>query len=75
MTAIHKLQDTFLFKTSLSLPLFMFGDSVKTNPPHKVARSKKIKRPNLAISSFKKGQIIKNEKKAKWRPNFLQKFV
>jgi len=32
---------------------------------------KKIKRPNLAISSFKKGQILKNEK----RPNFLQKFV
>jgi len=31
----------------------------------KVARSKKIKRPNLAISSFKKGQILKNEK----RPN------
>jgi hypothetical protein len=26
---------------------------------------KKIKRPNLAISSFKKGQILKNEK----RPN------
>jgi len=26
---------------------------------------KKIKRPNLAISSFKKGQIMKNEK----RPN------
>jgi len=30
---------------------------------------KKFKRPNLAISSFKKGQILKNEK----RPNFLQK--
>jgi len=28
----------------------------------------KIKRPNLAISSFKKGQILKNEK----RPNFPQ---
>jgi len=26
---------------------------------------KKFKRPNLAISSFKKGQILKNEKKAK----------
>jgi len=26
---------------------------------------KKLKRPNLAISSFKKGQILKNEK----RPN------
>jgi len=25
---------------------------------------KKLKRPNLAISSFKKGQILKNEKKA-----------
>ncbi len=25
----------------------------------------KWKRPNLAISSFKKGQILKNEKKAK----------
>jgi hypothetical protein len=32
---------------------------------------KKLKRPNLAISSFKKGQILKNEK----RPKFLQKFV
>jgi hypothetical protein len=38
---------------------------------YRVARFKKIKRPNLAISSFKKGQILKNEK----RPNFLQKFV
>jgi hypothetical protein len=28
----------------------------------KVARSKKIKSPNLAISSFKKGQILENEK-------------
>jgi len=26
---------------------------------------KKLKRLNLAISSFKKGQILKNEKKAK----------
>ncbi len=25
----------------------------------------KFKRPNLAISSFRKGQILKNEKKAK----------
>jgi len=32
---------------------------------------KKLKRPNLAISSFKKGQILKNEK----RPNFPQKIV
>ncbi len=31
----------------------------------RVARSKKFKRPNLAISSFKKSQIFKNEK----RPN------
>jgi len=31
----------------------------------RVASFKKIKRPNLAISSFKKGQILKNEK----RPN------
>jgi len=31
----------------------------------RVARSKKLNRPNLAISSFKKGQILKNEKKAK----------
>jgi len=31
----------------------------------RVARLKKLKRPNLAISSFKKGQILKNEKKAK----------
>jgi len=31
----------------------------------RVARSKKLKRPNLAISSFKKGKILKNEK----RPN------
>jgi len=30
---------------------------------------KKLKRPNLALSRFKKGQILKNEK----RPNFLQK--
>jgi len=29
---------------------------------------KKIKSPNFSISSFKKGQILKNEK----RPNFLQ---
>jgi len=36
---------------------------------------KKLKRPNLAISSFKKGQILKNEKKAKYRPNFSQLFV
>jgi len=33
---------------------------------------KKLKRPNLAISSFKKGQILKNEKRPKKRPNFLQ---
>jgi hypothetical protein len=26
---------------------------------------KKLKRPNLAISSFKKGQILKNEKRPK----------
>jgi len=36
---------------------------------------KELKRPNLAISSFKKGQILKNEK----RPNkvriSLKKFV
>jgi hypothetical protein len=32
---------------------------------------KKLNRPNLAISSFKKGQIPKYEK----RPNFLQKIV
>jgi len=32
---------------------------------------KKLKRPNLAISSFKKGKILKNTK----RPNFFQKFV
>jgi len=31
---------------------------------------KKLKRPNLAISSFKKGQILKNEK----RQNLPQKF-
>jgi len=30
-----------------------------------LTRLKKIKRPNLAISSFKKGQNLKNEKKAK----------
>jgi len=34
---------------------------------------KKIKRPNLAISSFKKGQIPKNDKKAKFPSNFLLK--
>jgi len=28
----------------------------------RVGRSKKNKRPNLAISSFKQGQIFKNEK-------------
>jgi len=32
---------------------------------------KKLIRPNLAISSFKKGQILKNEE----MPNFAQKFV
>jgi hypothetical protein len=32
---------------------------------------KKLKRPNLAISSFKKGQILKNEK----RPNKGQIFL
>jgi hypothetical protein len=37
----------------------------------RVARSRKIKRPNLAISSFKKGQILKLEK----RPNFQRKFT
>jgi len=36
-----------------------------------VARLEKVKRPNLAISSFKKRQIYKNEIKT----NFLQKFV
>jgi len=41
-------------------------------PVGQLARFKKIKRPNLAIvSSFKKGQIFKNEK----RPNLPQKFV
>jgi len=35
---------------------------------------KKLKRPNFAISKFKKGQILKNEKRQK-RADFLQKFV
>jgi hypothetical protein len=38
----------------------------------RVARSKKIKK--LAISSFKKGQILKNLKGPK-RPNFPQIFL
>jgi len=42
----------------------------------RIARSKKIKlkRPNLAISSFKKGQILKNEKKGKIKSKFSKKF-
>jgi len=44
---------------------------LKNNPDSGLPGPKKIKRPNLAISSFKKGQILINEK----RPNFLQKFV
>jgi hypothetical protein len=38
---------------------------------HRVARFKILKRPNLAISSFKFGQILRSEK----RPNFNKKFV
>jgi len=37
----------------------------------KIKQAKKINRSNLAISSFIKGQILKNEK----RPNFLKFFV
>jgi len=46
-------------------------EEYETMSPNRVARSKKIKRPNLAIISFKKGQILKNEK----RPNFLKKLL
>jgi hypothetical protein len=41
----------------------------------RVARFKKIKRPNLAISSFKKGQILKNEKKAKFPSKICKKIT
>jgi len=41
----------------------------------RVARSRKIKRPNLAISSFKKGQILKNEKKPNKGQILIKKFV
>jgi hypothetical protein len=36
---------------------------------------KKLKRPNLAISSFKKGQILKNEKRPNKGQISLKKFV
>jgi hypothetical protein len=36
---------------------------------------KKIKRPNLAISSFKKGQILKNEKKPNKGQIYLKKLL
>jgi len=36
---------------------------------------KKLKRPNLAISSFKKGQILKNEKRLNKGQISLKKFV
>jgi hypothetical protein len=36
---------------------------------------KKFKRPNLAISSFKKGQILKNEKRPNKGQISLKKFV
>jgi len=36
---------------------------------------KKLKRPNLAISSFKKGQILKNEKRPNKGQIYLKKFV
>jgi hypothetical protein len=38
---------------------------VESEGEGRVARSKKVKKENLAISSFKKGQILNNEKKAK----------
>jgi len=41
----------------------------------RVARSKKLKRPNLAISGFKKGQILKNEKRPKKGQIFFKNFV
>jgi len=40
---------------------------------YRVARFKKIIKAKLAIISFKKGQILKNEKKATYRPNLLKK--
>jgi len=39
--------------------------SIKNNLATELTGPKKLKRPNFAISSFKKGQILKNEK----RPN------
>jgi len=36
---------------------------------------KKIKRPNLAMNSFKKGQILKNEKRPNKGQISLKKFV
>jgi len=44
----------------IGIPPFLKTDLVSGLPGQK-----KLKRPNLAISSFKKGQILKNEKKAK----------
>jgi len=52
---------TFSF-THLSLPLFL-THTLTLYPG--LPGPKKLKRPNLAISNFKKGQILKNEK----RPN------
>jgi len=34
----------------------------------------KLKRPNLAISNFKKGQILKNEKRSNKGQNFFKYF-
>jgi hypothetical protein len=51
-----------LFFTSLTLSLSL---SLEHTQIHTwVARSKKLKRPNLARGSFKKGKIFKKEKKA-----------
>jgi len=40
-----------------------------------VPGSKKFKRPNLAISSFKKGQILKNEKRPNKGQIYFKTFV
>jgi len=40
-----------------------------------VARSKKLKGPNLAISSFKKVQILKNEKRPNKGQNSFKKLL
>jgi len=55
--------------------LTLFSLSLHTHTNIRVARSKKLKRPYLAKSSFKKGQILKNEKRPYKGQISLKKFV